>query len=103
MPPSAQSLRSSTSWPSFSLGEPFTAQTTAKQPYNSTTNRKKSIQMAVRWATGKSHGSLSPINCVNFDADNNSPIGPAVDPQQIWKDLFQDLGADTSAGSAASA
>jgi hypothetical protein len=58
--------------------------------------------MAVRWATGKSHGSLSPINCVNFDADNNSPIGPAVDPQQIWKDLFQDLGADNSAGSAAS-
>jgi len=80
---------------------PSIDQIIAKKLYNA--NKKKSIQMAVRWATGKSHGSLSPINCVNFDADNNSPIGPAVDPQQIWKDLFQDLGADTSAGSVMSA
>ncbi len=66
-------------------------------------NKKKSIQAAVRWATGKSHGSLSPINCVNFDADNNSPIGPAVDPQVIWKDLFGSLSSGGSDAAAAAA
>lgn len=78
---------------------PSIDQVIAKKLYNA--NKKKSIQMAVRWATGKSHGALSPINCVNFDADNNSPIGPAVDPQQIWKDLFSDLGANGATESAA--
>src|SRR5450432_2538301 len=68
---------------------PSIDQVIAKRLY--TTQKKKSIQIAVRWATGKSHGSLSPINCVNFDADNNSPIGPLVDPQTIWSDLFGSL------------
>src|SRR5450631_294109 len=57
---------------------PSIDQIIAKKLYNNT--KKKSIQLAVRWATGKSHGSLSPINCVNYDADNFSPIGPVVDP-----------------------
>ncbi len=72
----------------YSTG-PSIDQVIAKKLYNN--NKKKSIQLAVRWATGKSHGSLSPINCVNFDADNNSPIGPVVDPQVAWKDLFGSL------------
>ena len=74
---------------------PSIDQVIAKKLFNNT-NKKKSIQMAVRWATGKSHGSLSPINCVNFDADNNSPIGPAVDPQVVWKDLFGSLSTNPS-------
>ncbi len=81
---------------------PSIDQVLAKRLYAN--SKKKSIQVAVRWATGKSHGSLSPINCVNFDADNNSPIGPAVDPQVIWKDLFGSISgsgpADTSAAAA---
>lgn len=79
---------------------PSIDQIIAKKLYNNT--KKKSIQLAVRWATGKSHGSLSPINCVNFDADNNSPIGPVVDPQVAWKDLFGSLDT-TGTGSGASA
>jgi hypothetical protein len=80
---------------------PSIDQVIAKRLYAN--NKKKSIQMAVRWATGKSHGSLSPINCVNFDADNNSPIGPAVDPQVVWKDLFGSLSSGGSDAAAAAA
>ncbi|MEO8903897.1 MAG: DUF1552 domain-containing protein [Polyangiaceae bacterium] len=82
---------------------PSIDQVIAKKLYNKDLNKKKSIQLAVRWATGKSHGSLSPINCVNFDADNNSPIGPVVDPQVAWKDLFGSLGTDSSGQAAAAA
>ncbi len=55
---------------------------------------KPSLQMAVRWATGRSKGLLSPINCVNFE-DNaaKSPIPPLLDPQAIFKDLFGSLDA----------
>jgi len=70
---------------------PSIDQVIAKRLYSN--QKKKSIQLAVRWATGKSHGSLHPINCANFDADNNSPIGPLVDPQTVWKDLFGSLSA----------
>jgi hypothetical protein len=53
---------------------------------------KPSLQFAVRWATGKSHGLLSPINAINFE-DNNTfaPIPPRLDPQQIFTDLFGTL------------
>jgi hypothetical protein len=80
---------------------PSIDQVISKKLYNNT--KKKSIQLAVRWATGKSHGSLSPINCVNFDADNFSPIGPAVDPQVAWTDLFGSLDASGAGASAAAA
>jgi hypothetical protein len=53
---------------------------------------KQSIQMAVRWATGKSHGLISPINALNFE--NNAtfnPIPPRLDPKEIWTDLFGNL------------
>jgi hypothetical protein len=51
--------------------------------------RFPSLQMAVRWGTGKAQGLLSPISCANFE-DNvkASPIAPRVDPVQIFKDLF---------------
>jgi len=51
-----------------------------------------SLEMAVRWGTGKAHGLLSPISCANFE-DNlkASPIAPRIDPVQIFKDLFGTL------------
>ena len=51
--------------------------------------KRASIQMAVRWATGKSHGQIHPINAVNFEANAPySPIPPRIDPQAIFSDLF---------------
>jgi hypothetical protein len=48
-----------------------------------------SLQLAVRWGTGKSHGLPSPINIANYaDTPTFDPIAPRLDPQQIWKDLF---------------
>jgi hypothetical protein len=53
---------------------------------------KPSLQMAVRWATGKSQGRLSPINAANFeDAAQPSPIPPQLDPVAIFDDLFGSL------------
>jgi Protein of unknown function (DUF1552) len=54
-------------------------------------NKKKfpSIQMAVRWGTGKAHGLLSPISCANFeDSLKASPIAPELDPQLIFTNYF---------------
>jgi hypothetical protein len=52
----------------------------------------RSLQMAVRWGTGKSHGLLHPINSINFeDADGFAPIPPRLDPQQIFDSLFGTL------------
>jgi len=49
----------------------------------------KSLQMAVRWATGKSHGLLHPINAANFDDEGqNRPIAPQLDPNDIFDTLF---------------
>jgi hypothetical protein len=54
--------------------------------------QRGSIEMAVRWATGKSHGRIHPINALNFEAQApNSPIPPRLDPQQIFTDLFGTL------------
>jgi hypothetical protein len=62
-----------------------------------------SLQFAVRWATGKSHGLLSPINSATFeDSDKLTPIPPRLDPQQIFNDLFGSLEPDAS-GSASAA
>jgi hypothetical protein len=50
---------------------------------------KASIQMAVRWATGRSKGRLHPINSLNFE-DNGTfnPIPPRLAPVQMFADLF---------------
>jgi hypothetical protein len=61
---------------------------------------RKSLQLAVRWATGKSHGLLHPINSANFaDEANNSPIAPQVQSKDIFDSLFGNLkpGVDASA------
>jgi hypothetical protein len=57
-----------------------------------------SLQMAVRWATGKSHGLLHPINAANFeDSKALTPIPPRLDPQEIFTDLFGALSPDSGA------
>jgi len=53
---------------------------------------KSSIQMAVRWGTGKSHGLLHPINSAHFE-DNATfdPIPPRLDPQAMFDGFFGSL------------
>jgi hypothetical protein len=64
--------------------------------------QKRSLQMAVRWATGKSHGLLHPINSANFE-DNGTfnPIPPRLDPVAIYDDLFGSLDPTQQNGAAA--
>lgn len=61
-----------------------------------------SLQIAMRWATGKSKGLLHPINSVNFE-DNATfnPIPPRLDPQAIWNDLFGTINASMNLEAAA--
>lgn len=55
-----------------------------------------SLQFAVRWATGKSHGKLSPINAMFFDAATpNPPLPPRLDPQDIFNTLFGSVTSGT--------
>jgi hypothetical protein len=63
---------------------------------------KASVQMAVRWGTGNSHGLIHPINCCNFE-DNASfdPIPPRLDPQAIFTALFGSLDPDQGGDAAA--
>jgi hypothetical protein len=59
---------------------------------------RKSIEIAVRWATGKSHGLISPINALNFEDNAEfSPIPPRLDPVQIFGDLFGTVSGDANA------
>ena len=51
-----------------------------------------SLEFAVRWATGKSHGKLSPMNALYFDAAApNGPRAPRLDPQDIFNTLFGNI------------
>ncbi len=52
----------------------------------------KSLEMAVRWATGKTHGKIHGFNVLNFeDAADPKPIPPRIDPQDIWQSVFGTL------------
>jgi len=48
-----------------------------------------SLQVAIRWATGKSQGRLHAMNALNFE-DNATfdPIPPRLEPAEIWTALF---------------
>jgi hypothetical protein len=49
----------------------------------------KSLELAVRWATGKSKGLESPMNALTYDdSPFFSPIQPRLDPVAIFKSLF---------------
>lgn len=63
---------------------------------------KTSIQMAVRWGTGKSHGLLDPINAANYeDNENFDPIPPRLDPQAMFEAFFATLDPDNGGEAAA--
>ncbi len=63
---------------------------------------RASIELAVRWATGKSHGRLDPINSLNFANDGKaSPISPRIDPVEIFNSLFGGLQAGDDGEAAA--
>lgn len=50
-----------------------------------------SLEVAVRWGTGKSRGVPHPINILNFRADGSfDPIKPRLGPALIWDELFRD-------------
>lgn len=50
---------------------------------------RPSLQLAVRWGTGKSHGLPSPINIASYADDGQAtPIVPLLDPQEVWQSLF---------------
>jgi hypothetical protein len=52
----------------------------------------RSLELAVRWGTGKCKGVASPWDVVNFADDGAfTPIAPRLDPVAIFNDLF---GAD---------
>ena len=58
-------------------------------PRLSGARRLASLQLAVRWGTGKAHGLTSPIDIANYaDTPTFDPIAPRLDPVQIWQDLF---------------
>lgn len=56
---------------------------------------RASIEVAVRWATGKSHGLLHPINSLTFDL-NGDPVPPRLDPNEIYSSLFGGLNPDAA-------
>jgi hypothetical protein len=58
---------------------------------------RRSLEVAIRWATGKAHGLLNTNNCLNFEnAAGAKPIPPRLDPVEIWNDLFKMQGAAQS-------
>ena len=53
----------------------------------------RSLEVAIRWATGKSKGRLHPINSLNFEDNTSfSPIPPRIDPQRIYDEVFGSIG-----------
>lgn len=63
--------------------------------------RFASYEMAIRWATGKSHGKLHAINSLNFDdSEGASPIPPRLDPVHIYTELFSDVHVDPNSQAA---
>ena len=62
----------------------------------STGKAYSSLEFAVRWATGKSKGKLSPMNAMFFDtASMNAPRPPRLDPQDIFTTVFGNVTGGT--------
>jgi len=56
--------------------------------------RLQSVELAVRWGTGKAHGLASAIDVANYaNTPSFDPIAPRLDPKQIWQHLFGGLPA----------
>jgi len=47
-----------------------------------------SVELAIRWGTGKAHGLKHPIDIANYaNTPAFDPIVPQIDPTAIWKNL----------------
>lgn len=65
-----------------SIDQLLAAKLSTGKPYTS-------LEVAVRWATGKSFGKLNAINAMFFGANAPySPISPRLDPQDIFNTLY---------------
>jgi hypothetical protein len=54
-----------------------------------TGNALSSLELAVRWGTGKTHGKVTPMGVVSFSNDEQfTPRPPLIDPVDIWTKLF---------------
>jgi hypothetical protein len=57
-----------------------------------------SLELAVRWGTGKSVGQVHPINITAYANDSEfTPIQPRIDPQETFDELFGNLEGSTEA------
>ena len=64
----------------------------ALAPTLSAGKRLPSVQMAIRWGTGKSHGRMTPMDTCTFEgAAPFAPMPPGLDPVDTWKTLFNDI------------
>src|SRR5204863_2210051 len=53
------------------------------------TRRVPSLELAIRWGTGRCRGKASTLDCVNYaTGPAATPIAPLLDPALIWRDLF---------------
>src|SRR4051794_16073500 len=60
----------------------------------SATSPLSSLELAVRWGTGKTHGRVTPMGVVSFANDAKfTPRPPLLDPVTIWQTLFGSLDA----------
>jgi hypothetical protein len=58
-------------------------------PRLSAGQRFPSLELAVRWGTGRCKGRMVPLDTVNFaDDETFTPIAPRLDPVAIFNDLF---------------
>jgi hypothetical protein len=71
-----------------SIDQVLAGRLSANKPY-------ASLEFAVRWATGKSHGKISPMNAMYFDAATGTPRPPRLDPQDIFTTLFGSITGGT--------
>lgn len=54
--------------------------------------RRPSLELAVRWGTGKAHGTVSPMDIISYRDDTTfEPVPPLLDPAAIWSELFGDV------------
>jgi hypothetical protein len=52
-------------------------------------SRRPSLELAVRWGTGKAKGRVSPMDIISYrDNATFDPVAPLLDPAAIWTELF---------------